>query len=100
MVHSMVGLRPYVYRKRSIPGPKVTSNPNPVADATRPCFEGLTDTNSCLGEFLGGERQPHERLGAHTLSSAASAHWHQIRTLQRPERGGLTQVCSVTRILG
>jgi hypothetical protein len=56
----------------------VASHPNPVADATRLCSENPTDTNSCLGKSLGGERQPHERLGAHTLSSDAPAH-RQIR---------------------
>jgi len=34
------------------------------------CSENPTDTNSCLGKSLGRERQPHERLGAHTLSPA------------------------------
>ena len=66
MVHNIVRLRPLLVLSEGIRGLGVASHPNPVADATRLCPGNPTDTNSCLGKSLGGERQPQERLGAYT----------------------------------
>ena len=70
MVHNILRLRPLLVSSEGIRGSRVASHPNPVADATRPYPESPTDTNSCLGKSLGGERQPLERLGVHTSPAA------------------------------
>ena len=82
--------------KRRIRGPGVASPPYPVADATRLCPQSLTDTNCCLGESLGGERQPAGAAWCLHLCGDGSARRprgsrHESALLVRANRGyGLT----------
>lgn len=81
MVHNMMRLRSLLVPSEGIRGLRVASHPNPVADAARPYLESPTDTNSCLGQTLGGERQPQKRLGADTPELPRSAAADQITSL-------------------